>query len=253
MLGLVASLERGSEHPLAEAIVRGAEEPGIDLFPTDDFEAITGKGVQGRVADRMVALGNAKMLDEFGLDAEHLTEASNKRRDDGETVMFVVIDGQIVGLFSVADPVKQTTPDALRDLHALGFHIVMATGDNLRTARSVAVRQGIDEIRADVLPDEKAKIVRELQAQGRVVVMVSTTHLRWHKPMLALQWEPAPMWRSKVPDSRWSRAIYAALSAPENCLRPLCATSARISSSRWSTMQQASRWLPAYCSRSSES
>ena len=171
VLGLVASLERGSEHPLAEAIVRGAEERGIDLFPTDDFEAITGKGVQGRVADRMVALGNAKMLDEFGLDAEHLTDASNKRRDDGETVMFVVIDGQIVGLVSVADPVKQTTPDALRDLHALGFHIVMATGDNLRTARSVAVRLGIDEIRADVLPDEKAKIVRELQAQGRVVAM----------------------------------------------------------------------------------
>ena len=171
VLGLAASLERGSEHPLAEAIVRGAEERGLDLSPAEDFEAATGKGVHGTVGGRSVALGNMKMVSDLGLDAGHLTAAADKRRDDGETVMFVVIDDAIAGTVSVADPVKETTPDALKDLHALGFHVVMATGDNQRTAKSVAARLGIDEVRADVLPEDKARIVKELQAAGRVVAM----------------------------------------------------------------------------------
>lgn len=171
VLRLAATLERGSEHPLAEAIVRGAKERGIELTTANDFEAVTGKGVKGRVEDRDVALGNAAMLAELGLDGGHLAEVANHRRDDGETVMFVVIDGSVAGLVCVADPVKETTQEALKSLHELGFRIVMATGDNERTAKAVAAKLGIDEIRADVLPEDKARIVRELQEAGRTVAM----------------------------------------------------------------------------------
>jgi Cu+-exporting ATPase len=171
VLRLAASLERGSEHPLAEAIVRGAEERGVALANTTDFDAVTGKGVKGAVDGKSVALGNAKMLAELGLDVTKASEVADARRDAGETVMFVVVEGKVVGLVSVADPIKETTPDALKALHALGFRIVMATGDNERTARAVAGRLGIDEIRAEVLPEDKARIIRELQAQGRKVAM----------------------------------------------------------------------------------
>jgi Cu+-exporting ATPase len=169
VLRLAASLERGSEHPLAEAIVRGAEERGIGLVPAADFEAVTGMGVRGTVDGRAVALGNARMIADLGLAPD--AAAADARRDRGETVMFVAVDGALAGLVAVADPVKKTTPDALRELHGLGFRIVMATGDNARTARAVAERLGIDEIRADVLPEDKARIVREFQAQGRRVAM----------------------------------------------------------------------------------
>ncbi len=171
ILRLAASLERGSEHPLAEAIVTGAEERGVAFATTEDFEAITGKGVKGAVGGKPVALGNAKLLADMGLDGGSLAEAANARRDEGETVMFVIIESEIAGLVSVADPVKETTPDALKALHAQGFHIIMATGDNARTAKAVAARLGINEIRADVLPEDKARIVKELQAAGRKVAM----------------------------------------------------------------------------------
>ena len=171
VLRLAASLERGSEHPLAEAIVRGAEVRGLKLANADDFEAVTGMGVKGTVDGKPVALGNAKMLTELGIEAPATTEVANARRDEGETVMFVVVEGTIAGLVSVADPVKETTPAALKTLHDLGFRIVMATGDNERTAKAVAGRLGIDEIRADVLPEEKARIIREFQAEGRKVAM----------------------------------------------------------------------------------
>ncbi len=170
VLRLAASLERGSEHPLAEAIVRGAEDRGLDFAKAEDFEALTGMGVTGRVEGRSVALGNARMLAELGLDRAASVDA-DARRDRGETVMFVVVDGSVAGLVSVADPVKETTPAALKALHALGFRIVMATGDNERTARAVAEPLGIDEIRADVLPEDKARIVREFQEQGSRVAM----------------------------------------------------------------------------------
>lgn len=171
ILRLAASLERGSEHPLAEAIVRGAEARGLGLAKADQFEAITGMGVKGVVDGKVVALGNARMLAELGVEAPAATETANARRDEGETVMFVVIDGAIAGLVGVADPVKDTTPAALKALHELGFRIVMATGDNERTARAVAGRLSIDEIRADVLPEDKARIIRELQAEGSKVAM----------------------------------------------------------------------------------
>jgi len=171
VLRLAASLERGSEHPLAEAIVRGAEERGVDFAKTEDFEAITGKGVRGRVDGKSVALGNAALIHDMGLDSGALVDTANARRDEGETVMFIVLDGTIAGLVSVADPVKETTPDALKALHGLGFRIIMATGDNERTAQAVANRLGIDEIRADVLPEDKARIITELQAEGKKVAM----------------------------------------------------------------------------------
>ncbi|WP_281243362.1 copper-transporting P-type ATPase [Roseovarius lutimaris] len=171
VLRLAASLERGSEHPLAEAIVRGAEERGVEIAKAEDFEAVTGKGVKGVVDGKAVALGNLKLITDMGLKADDLIEKANARRDEGETVMFVVLDDAIAGLVSVADPIKETTPAALKALHDLGFRIIMATGDNERTAKAVAGRLGIDEIRADVLPEDKARIIKELQAEGRKVAM----------------------------------------------------------------------------------
>ncbi|MES2698799.1 MAG: copper-translocating P-type ATPase [Pseudomonadota bacterium] len=171
VLRLAASLERGSEHPLAEAIVRGAEERGVAIDEASDFEAVTGKGVKGTVGGQAVALGNIALVRDLGLEAEALTGKANARRDDGETVMFVMLSGKVAGLVSVADPVKETTPAALKELHALGLRIIMATGDNERTAKAVAARLGIDEIRADVLPEDKARIIRELQAEGAKVAM----------------------------------------------------------------------------------
>lgn len=171
VLRLAASLERGSEHPLAEAIVRGAEDKGVDLAATTNFEAITGKGVRGIVDGHAVALGNLRLVEDMGLNAADLVARADQRRDQGETVMFVVLDGAIAGMVSVADPVKETTPAALKALHDLGLRIIMATGDNERTARAVAARLGIDEIRADVLPQDKARIIAELQAAGHRVAM----------------------------------------------------------------------------------
>jgi len=171
VLRLAASLERGSEHPLADAIVQGAEARGLELAKAEDFEAITGKGVTGTVEGRAVALGAAALLADLGVDPGALTADADARRDEGETVMFVVVDGAVAGLVSVADPIKETTVAALKDLHALGFRIVMATGDNARTAKAVAARLGLDDVRADVLPADKARIVKELQAEGRKVAM----------------------------------------------------------------------------------
>ncbi len=171
VLRLAASLERGSEHPLAEAIVRGAEDRGVSTAQASDFEAVTGKGVKGVVDGKAVALGNLALISDLGLDAGELTVKANERRDTGETVMFVVLEGQIAGLVSVADPIKETTPAALKALHNLGFRIIMATGDNERTAKAIGTRLGIDEIHADVLPEDKARIVRELQEKGAKVAM----------------------------------------------------------------------------------
>ncbi len=171
ILRLAASLERGSEHPLAEAIVKGAEQRGIELTSAEDFEAITGKGVIGRVSEKSVALGNLALVTDMGLDSGSLNEIANTRRDEGETVMFVVFDRQIAGLIAVADPVKETTPAAIQSLHALGLTIIMATGDNERTAKAVASRLGIDKVQAGVLPEEKARLISQLQAEGAKVAM----------------------------------------------------------------------------------
>jgi len=171
ILRLAATLERGSEHPLAEAIVSGAEQRDIKFGKTEDFEAVTGMGVKGVVDGKSVALGNARMVESMGLNRGSLVDIANERRDEGETVMFIMVSDKIAGLVSVADPVKSTTPAALKALHAEGFRIIMATGDNERTARAVADRLGIDEIRADVMPEDKARIIKELQDEGKKVAM----------------------------------------------------------------------------------
>ncbi len=171
LLRLAASLERVSEHPLAEAIVQGAEARGVEFVPVTDFAAHTGKGVTGTVEGRAVALGNAALLADRGIDPGDLAARAEALRGEGQTVMFVAIDGRAAGLVGVADPIKPTTPEAIRDLHAEGITVVMLTGDSRKTAEAVARRLGIDRVEAEVLPDQKAEVVRQLQAEGRIVAM----------------------------------------------------------------------------------
>lgn len=171
LLRLAASLERGSEHPLAAAIVGGAEEQGIDTAAVEEFLSITGKGVTGRIDGIVVALGNLKLFESLGIDVPALLNKAESMQAAGQTVMFVAADGKPVGLLGVADPVKETTAEALRQLHAEGIRIVMMTGDNRATAGAVAKDLGIDEILAEVLPEEKAAKVKQLQAEGRFVAM----------------------------------------------------------------------------------
>ncbi|MBX9452865.1 MAG: heavy metal translocating P-type ATPase [Mesorhizobium sp.] len=171
LLGLAASLEKGSEHPLAEAIVEGASERGAKIENAADFEAVTGKGVQGKVGDADVSLGNRAMMEAMGLDTQALRERADALRKDGKTAMFVAVDGKLAGIVAVADPVKATTAEAIRALHESGLKIIMATGDNALTAKAVADRLGIDAVRADMLPESKKALVDELRAAGASVAM----------------------------------------------------------------------------------
>jgi Cu+-exporting ATPase len=171
VLRLGASLERASEHPLAEAIVRGAEDRGIDLLSVGDFLSVTGKGVMGRVDGHDVSLGNAKLLADLGIAADRLVEQAERLRNEGQTVMFVSIDKRPAGLLAVADPIKESAAEAISALHNEGVEIVMLTGDSATTAQAVATYLGIDRVEAEVLPDQKAEIVRKLQADGRIVAM----------------------------------------------------------------------------------
>ena len=171
LLKLAGSLERGSEHPLAEAIVRGAEEKGLSMEEPTDFESVTGKGVTGRVSGHAVAIGNRYLLKDIGTDTTSLEETAEARRADGETVMYVAIDGNAGGIIEVADPVKETTPDAISALHGQGLRIVMLTGDSRTTADAVARKLGLDDVIAEVLPDQKANIVKEMRDGGSVVAM----------------------------------------------------------------------------------
>ncbi|MBI4767801.1 MAG: heavy metal translocating P-type ATPase [Deltaproteobacteria bacterium] len=171
ILHLGASLEQGSEHPLGAAIVDGAGERGVALAKVEGFESFTGKGVSGRVDGRQVHLGNRGFLDGFGIDSGALSEKAEAMRGQGETAMFVSVDGKIAGLLSVADPIKETTPEAISLLHADGVRIAMVTGDSRTTAETVSKKLGLDEVMAEVLPDKKAVIVKQLQEQGRIVAM----------------------------------------------------------------------------------
>ncbi len=168
---LAASLERASEHPLADAIVKGAEDKGLTLSPTSNFESITGKGVTGEVNRRRVALGNIKLLESLDIEAGTLPEQADEQRTQGQTVMFLAIDGKAAGLIGVADPIKDSTPDAIRDLHSEGLQVVMLTGDSAKTAEAVASKLDIDQVQAEVLPDQKASVVKQLQSEGRIVAM----------------------------------------------------------------------------------
>jgi len=171
LLTICASLEQGSEHPLAEAIVRAAHEQDIELPKALEFEAVTGKGVKGQVSGSSVALGNSKMMQTVGADISSLLEKADSLRAEGATAMFVAIDGVGAGIIAVSDPIKETTPEAIKNLHKAGLKVVMLTGDNETTARSVAEKLGIDKVHADVLPEDKSRIVKELRAQGAIVAM----------------------------------------------------------------------------------
>ena len=171
LLRLAASLERSSEHPLAAAIIEVARERELRLSDAEDFDAPTGKGVVGSIEGRRVSLGNTRLLDDLGLEAGQFGERADELRLDGQTVMFVAVDGAVAGLIVVADPIKETTAKAIRELRADGLRIVMLTGDNRTTAEAVARKLGIDEVEAEVLPQEKGDIVKKYKAEGRVVAM----------------------------------------------------------------------------------
>jgi Cu+-exporting ATPase len=171
LLRLAASLERASEHPLAAAIVDAAKERGLEIAEADDFASITGKGVRGRVAGREVAIGNQRLLESLEVDPGALAKRAERQRLEGETVMFVAVDGRPAGLVCVADPIKKTTPGALQALRDEGLRIVMLTGDSRTTAEAVARKVGIEEIQAEVLPEHKNEVVRRLREEGAVVAM----------------------------------------------------------------------------------
>ena len=171
LLSLAAALERGSEHPLAEAIVEGAEAQGAPRQEAADFEAVTGKGVRGNVGGRAVALGNSAMMREMGLDVTRAEGKADTLRAEGKTAMFIAVEGALAGIVAVADPIKESTAQAIRELHGQGLRVIMATGDNERTAQAVAGRLGIDEVRAGVLPEAKKDLIDQLRRDGHKIAM----------------------------------------------------------------------------------
>ncbi len=171
LLAAAAALERASEHPLAEAIVEGATARGLTLGTGEEFEAVTGKGVIGKVDGRAVALGNNALMTSLGIDCDTGEATADRLRGEGKTAMFVALDGKLAGLVAVADPIKPTAASAIRDLHELGLKVIMATGDNERTAQSVASSLGIDEVHAGMLPEGKLDLIKTLRASGLKVAM----------------------------------------------------------------------------------
>jgi Cu+-exporting ATPase len=166
-----ASVERGSEHPLAAAIVAGAQDLGVSLNDSDSFESITGKGVTGRVDGHKITLGNKRLLEDLDIDPGALATKAEELRREGQTVLFVAVDGKVAGLLGVADPIKTTTVEAIKTLKEQGIKIVMLTGDSRTTAEAVAGKLGIDDVVAEVLPNQKAEVVKRYQGEGRKVAM----------------------------------------------------------------------------------
>jgi Cu+-exporting ATPase len=172
ILQLAASAEKPSEHPLGEAIVKAADEKGLELIPVTDFTTDPGQGIDGVVNSKKLVVGNLRMMQKRGLKLNGLEEQANKLWEQGKTVMFLGIDGQAVGLIALADTIKVDAPDAIRQLHHLGIEVVMVTGDNRRAAEAIAREAGIDRVFAEVLPEHKAQEVKKLQGEGKVVAMV---------------------------------------------------------------------------------
>ncbi|MCP5274650.1 MAG: cadmium-translocating P-type ATPase [Burkholderiales bacterium] len=171
LLALAASLEQGSEHPLAHAIVMAAKDKELEFSAADEFDSPTGKGVIGKINGQAVALGNAMLMEEKAVDVSALSTQADELRSDGATVIFIAVDGQVAGILAIADPIKETTPDAIKAIQNQGIHIVMLTGDNRRTAESVAKTLGIEAVEAEILPEDKGKIVKKLRDEGRIVAM----------------------------------------------------------------------------------
>jgi Cu+-exporting ATPase len=171
LLMLAASLEQGSEHPLAHAIIMAAKDKGGDLYTVDGFDSPTGKGVIGRIKGHDVALGNVMLMEDLSVDVSSLSSEADELRSDGATVIFIAVDKKPAGLLAIADPIKKSTPEAIKSLHSQGIRIVMLTGDNQRTAEAVAKMLDIEEVKAEVLPEDKGKIVKKLREEGKVVAM----------------------------------------------------------------------------------
>ncbi|HEY8336083.1 MAG TPA: heavy metal translocating P-type ATPase [Tardiphaga sp.] len=171
ILRLAASVERASEHPLADAIVRSAKERNLDLGKVEEFDSPTGKGASGKVGGKTVLLGNSNFLTSLGIETQSLNEQGERLRGDGATVINIAVDGKLAGLFAIADPVKASTPDALKALAAEGIKVIMLTGDNRTTANAIARQLGINDVEAEVLPDQKSAVVAKLQKAGRIVAM----------------------------------------------------------------------------------
>ena len=171
ILRLAAGVEQASEHPLADAIVRAAKGRNLDLSKVEDFDSPTGKGATGKVDGKSVILGNSNFLTSLGIESRLLSEQGERLRGDGATVINVAVDGKLAGLFAIADPIKASTPDALKALAAEGIKVIMLTGDNRTTANAVARTLGISDVEAEVLPDQKSAVVTKLQRAGRIVAM----------------------------------------------------------------------------------
>ncbi|WP_292057054.1 heavy metal translocating P-type ATPase, partial [Mesorhizobium sp.] len=171
LLAFAAGLEKGSEHPLAEAIVEGARERGVKIPDVGGFEAVTGKGVSGTVSGKNIALGNAAMMADLSIDIASISTSAEALQAEGKTAMFVAVGKKLAGIVAVADPIKATTSEAIKALHDRGLKIIMATGDNERTAKAIASKLGIDEVRAGLLPEQKSALVEELRARGAGVAM----------------------------------------------------------------------------------
>ncbi len=171
LLALAASLEQGSEHPLAHAIVMAAKDRGLDFAAPDAFDSPTGKGVVGKVNGQDIALGNVMLMEEKAVDVSSLSTQADELRSDGATVIFIAVDHQAAGILAIADPIKETTPNAIKEIQRQGIHVVMLTGDNRRTAEAVAKTLGIEKVEAEILPEDKGKIVKKLRDEGRIVAM----------------------------------------------------------------------------------
>ncbi len=171
LLAFVAALEKGSEHPLAHAIIVAASEKHLTIPEVTGFDAVTGKGVTGSIGGKAVALGNIRLMNDLSVDTSDLTAKADSLRGDGATVMFAAINKKPAGLLAVADPIKPTTQKAISDLQSLGIHVVMLTGDNKTTAEAVAKKLGITDVKAEVLPKDKGDIIKKLQSEGKIVAM----------------------------------------------------------------------------------
>jgi Cu+-exporting ATPase len=171
-IGLAASIEQLSEHPLARAIADEAREKKIALLPASDFESTTGGGVSGKIGDQMIHVGKEKFLQDAGVAIpDDLKQSSQQLQEKAQTVVWVAVDGRAVGIIGIADPIKETTPAAIRALHDMGLKVIMCTGDNRKTAEAVAKELGIDEVRAELTPQGKLELVKKLKAEGKIVAM----------------------------------------------------------------------------------
>jgi len=171
LLQLATGVERGSEHPLAAAVIAGAEERGIKPPPSENFQSITGKGITALVAGRSVALGNRNLMEQLGIDAGELLNMAEELGRDGQTVMFIAADGKLIGIIGAADPIKDSTFQAVKLLAADGIQIIMLTGDSRATAEAVAAKLGIEQVQAEVLPEQKSNVIKQLRSRGKIVAM----------------------------------------------------------------------------------